>query len=261
MMDRIAGIFIRHWYLLIESKFRLVDLFYWPITQVVMWYWIGIYVNSLHSGQSVVEYFLVATLLLCILTRTQQSLSISVLEEIYSRNLIHIVTSPISMTEWVVAITLVSFGRVVVAMTPSVVICILMAPGIASANIFEILPLVFNLYMMGWWFGLVVTSFIIRFGVAAQNLSYMLFFIIGPVSAVYYPLDVLPRYVAYISYVLPSSYIFEQLKSTYSRGSVDHGAWYSAPILNIIYCALAALIFSYVLASARRNGRFFRVGE
>ena len=259
---RITGVLLRHWYLIRESKMRMVDLFYWPATQVLLWYWIGISIARMdfNRNENILFSFLVATFLLCILIRTQQGITTSVLEELWSRNLIHIASSPLTNGEWILAVTLVAGLRIVLAMVPSALMIALFldweVPHLDSIAVLGGL-----VFLMGWWFGILVTCCVIRFGAAAQNLSYMAIFIIGPFSAVYYPLDVIPEWLWPVAKALPSYYAFEQVRRLSSGVAMDVHSLGMSLGLNIVFSLCAFLMLSITFISVRRNGKFVQIGD
>ncbi len=59
---------------------------------------------------------------------------------------------------------------------------------------------------------MIVTAMILRFGLAAENLAWFIVFLLAPVSAVYYPVSILPGWLQVVAHLLPSSYVFEGMR-------------------------------------------------
>lgn len=92
---RIAAMVLRYWYLLRGSWPRLLELAYWPTVQMIMWGFISQFMatNSTWVAQAA-GVLIAAVLLWDVLFRGQLGVSVSFLEEMWSRNLGHLFVSP-----------------------------------------------------------------------------------------------------------------------------------------------------------------------
>ena len=101
---RIAALITRHLYLYKRSLPRVMEIFYWPFLDLVIWGFITIYLmkfkGELHGA---VTFFIGALILWDILFRAQQGITISFLEEIWSRNLMNLFASPLKPSEFLAA--------------------------------------------------------------------------------------------------------------------------------------------------------------
>ena len=78
----------RHLYLYRRSLPRMMEIFYWPFLDLVIWGFITVYLMKFQGQiQGAVTFFLGALILWDILFRAQQGITISFLEEIWARNL------------------------------------------------------------------------------------------------------------------------------------------------------------------------------
>ena len=99
---RIAAMVLRYWYLLRGSWPRILELAYWPTVQMIMWGFISQFMatNSTWVAQAA-GVLIAAVLLWDVLFRGQLGVSVSFLEEMWSRNLGHLFVSPLRPGEWV----------------------------------------------------------------------------------------------------------------------------------------------------------------
>ena len=67
--------------------------------------------------------------------------------------------------------------------------------------------------VMGWAIGLVVAGLVLRYGLGAESLAWVAIFAIAPVSGIYYPVSVLPDWLQYVAWLLPSSHVFEGMRA------------------------------------------------
>ena len=170
---RIFALIARHLYLYRRSFPRLLEIFYWPLLDLVVWGFITVYLAQEGKGlHGAVTFFLGALIFWDILFRAQQGVTISFLEEIWSRNLMNLFASPLTAGEFLAATMAMSVFKVAA-------VSIIMA---VSALIFysydvfvmglTLIPFVFNLIAAGWIIGILTMSVIMRFGQQAEVLAW-----------------------------------------------------------------------------------------
>jgi ABC-2 type transport system permease protein len=157
-------------------------------------------------------------------------------------------------------------------MTMSVIrtlIGVLPAAGLAivfyEVSVFELgLPLVaffVNLLVMSWAIGMAVCALILRVGLGAESVAWLAIFLIAPVSAIYYPVSVLPEWLQAVAWVLPTAAVFEGMRAILIDDVVRGDLLLRAALLNLFYLALAAATFLYSFQVARRRGLLLQIGE
>ncbi|MGE0722723.1 MAG: ABC transporter permease [Alphaproteobacteria bacterium] len=259
---RVGAIVRRHVYLLRQSWPRAFELIYWPTIQMILW---GFITQFLQTNSSwVAQAFgvlLAAVLLWDVLFRGQLGVSISFLEELWSRNLANLFVSPLRPDEWVAALLAMSLIRVLIGIVPAA----LLAIPLYHYSVFTLgLPLLgffANLMIFGWAIGLGMVALILRWGLGAESLAWLSIFLIAPVSAVYYPVSVLPPVLQWVAWALPSAHVFEGMRTVMTTGEValDHAA--AALALNAVYVAIGALLFLWSFRTARVRGALLATGE
>jgi ABC-2 type transport system permease protein len=108
---------------------------------------------------------------------------------------------------------------------------------------------------------MIVTAMIMRFGLAAENLAWFIVFLLAPVSAVYYPVSILPHWLQVIAGFLPSSYVFEGMRAVMFDHVFRWDLFAASVGLNIVYLALGLGIYLWSFARARQLGLLLQVGE
>ena len=261
-VHRIQAIFLRQLFLYKRSIPRLMGVLYWPVLDLVLWGFITIYLNQYRGGlPAFVSFFLGALILWDLLFRAQQGISISFLEDIWSRNLLNVFVSPISVSEYVISLMFVSLIKIILTASVSIFLAWLFY----SFNIFiigvSLLPLVLNLLLLGWAIGIFTTALILRFGSQAEVLAWGVAFLFQPVSAVFYPVSVLPYPIQVIAMWVPSSHVFEGMRTVVSGGGfpVKELTW--ALSLNLFYLLFATLFFFKMFKAVRVKGLLGKIGE
>ena len=112
-LGRIGGLLSRHMYLYKRSFARMLEIFYWPFLDLVVWGFITMYLKeagvSLHGA---VAFFLGALILWDVLFRSQQGVAVSFLEEMWSRNLMNLFASPLTVGEYLASTMIMSILKV-----------------------------------------------------------------------------------------------------------------------------------------------------
>ena len=261
-LHRITALIVRHLYLYRRSVPRLMEIFYWPFLDLVVWGFITVYLTRF-QGQlpGVVTFFLGALILWDVLFRAQQGITISFLEEIWSRNLMNLFASPLKPSEFLAATMAMSVFKVAAVSLVMVGAAWLFY----SYNVFIIgvalVPFVLNLILAGWIIGVLTTSLIMRFGQEAEVLAWGMVFLFQPISCVFYPLEVLPKWLQAVAWANPAAHVFEGMRGVLNGGAlpVQHLAW--ALGLNLLYLVLMIAWFHHTFNICKERGLLVRVGE
>jgi ABC-2 type transport system permease protein len=260
--NRIGALVLRYWYLLRGSWPRLLELAYWPAVQLLMWGFLQLYLakeTGLFATASGV--LLGAVMLWDVLFRGQLGFSISFLEEMYSRNLGHLLVSPLRPIEFVCALMVMSIIRVAIGLGPVT----LLAIGFFGFNIYGLglMLVVFflNLILTSWAIGLFVCGLVVRNGMGAESLAWSLIFLLLPLCCVYYPVTILPGWLQVVAYSLAPTYVFEGMRALLIDGTVRLDLMAKALAINMIYLGLGLASFYWFFRQARRHGSILQVGE
>ncbi len=260
---RVWGLMYRHISLYRASWPRLLELAYWPTLQLCIWgFTASFFAARLGSpGVLAAGALLGGVLLWEVALRTQMGLALGFLEEVWSRNLGHVFVSPLRPWELLAALVGMSALRVAVGLAPALLLAwLLYAFDIFSLGL-PLIPFALNLMAMGWWVALGVISLILRHGAGAEALAWSVLFGLTPLSAVFYPVSVLPAAVRPIALALPSAHVFEGMRTALATGAVawDHLAW--ATGLNVLWLLAAGLVFAHQFQAARHRGALISIGE
>jgi ABC-2 type transport system permease protein len=259
---RVFAMVLRHLYLLRKSWVRVVEMAYWPTMQMVLWGFIAKFLATNSSWVAQVPGVLVSALLLWeILFRGQLGLSLSFIEELYSRNLGHLFASPLRPLELVVAMICVSAVRTLIGVGTAATL----AWVLYKTSIFGLgLPLVAffaNLLVTGWGIGLMVSALVMRYGLAAENLAWGAIFVTAPISGIYYPINTLPGWLQSVAWWLPTSHVFEGMRGVLMADTFLWHEFWSAAALNVLYIVVGLTLFLASFNGARKRGTLLQIGE
>ena len=162
-VTRIYAMALRYLYLLRRSPMRIIELIYWPFMNLAVWGFITVYLRSNTFGiTQAAGLFLGAVVLWEILIRSNLGMTVTFVEEFFSRNLGHLFISPLRPYELLIGCMVTSFVRTLVSMLPAVLILV----PLFGYSIFSLgAPLIafyLILSMFGWAFGMFIMAILIR---------------------------------------------------------------------------------------------------
>ena len=261
-MRRVMAIFLRHVYVLRRSWPRVLDLAYWPTVQMILWGFVTQFFMGHSSWVAQAAGVLISAVLLWdILFRSNLGVSLTFLEEMWARNFGQLFVSPLRPIEMVFGMTLLSMVRTLIGVTPAA----LLALPLFDVWVFSLgLPLVAffaNLLAFGWSIGLIVSAAVLRLGLGAENLAWVAIFAVAPISGIYYPIDTLPPWLQPVAWALPSSYVFEGMRSVMFDDVFRYDLLFKAMALNAVHFAAAVGFFLYMFRVARVRGLLLQQGE
>ena len=253
----------RHLYLLRSSWPRVLELAYWPTVQMILWGYITRFLTG-HTDflSQAAGFFIAAVLLWDVLFRSQLSVSLLFMEEMYARHLGHLFVSPLRPYELVISLFTMSVIRVLIGVGGAA----LLAIPIHHFSIFSalgpaLIAFFMNLLWFGWAMGLMIAALVLRLGLGAESLAWALIFLIQPLSGVYYPVTVLPAWLQPVAWSLPSAPIFEGMRAVLFHNTFRTDLLLHAILLNLAWMALAIFVFLLLFRSARNRGLLLQVGE
>ena len=260
--NRMYALSLRHVYLIKGSLPRILDLIYWPTIQIVLWGFISKFF-TLHSDyyNNTVGIILSAAILYDFLFRSSISFNMLFLEEIWSRNFTNLFVAPLKISEIILALSATALIRTLIGVVPA----ILLATPFFGVSLFNLGPslilLFLSLFFFGITLGLLVTSGLLRYGPAFENIAWSSLFLLAPLGCVYYPLSILPDWLQAVAKILPLVYIFEEVRSILLNNVVNYSNIITALKLNFVYFISAVFVFYLAFYGARKKGTLINVGE
>lgn len=258
----------RYSYLLRSSWPRLLDLLYWPTVQLVTWGFIQRFVGSAaaaggNTGRLAVGAgtLIGAVMLWDVLFRGQLGFSLSFLEEMHSRNVGNLFMSPLRPLEFVASLIVMSLIRLAIGVVPVTGLAVwffgfnLWTLGLALGAFFA------NLVLTSWSIGLLVSGFLLRHGLGAEELAWSFMFLLLPLCCVYYPVSVLPAWLQAVSWALPPTYVFEGLRAALNDHVFRADLMWHALLINAVLFAASTAAFLWFVRQSRVAGTLLQMGE
>ena len=251
---RIHAILTRHLLLTFRTIDRILNIVYWPAITLVVWggnlLWMEQQTNNLATTHAV--FF--SMILWQVMYRVSLEVANSLMEELLSRNLVNLFSTAVSLTEWIVAITcLALINMTLIALFGTGLLHFGFGLHITSLGPLLWISL-FSLMISGLSIGFLICSIFITWGRAVRDFMHALVWIVGVFSAMYYPLRVMPQAAQYVANLLPTSYIFESIRSTTQNGIINYEYLVKGLALNVVYFVVSIFIFYAAFHRSKQQG-------
>lgn len=258
--SRIKGILIQNLLHIRHSLEDIVDTFFFPVIDMIIWGFMTAYFANLRGQTGTIVAFLMGGLILWnIVWRAQQDMSMSFLRNVWSRNILNLFSSPLTPAEFLIATMILGFIKIILTLFLVTSLAFLLYSFNLFSLGFALIPFFINLIAFAWIVGIFITGLIIRFGMRIQGLAWSLIALFNPLSAVFYPVSTLPPFLQKVALSLPTAHIFEGMRQVLAghKLSIEHLAW--AFGLNMVYLILANLFFVFMFEKARDRGKLARI--
>jgi len=257
MARRIYAMLLRYFYLHRRSLPRIMEVFFWPLMNLFVWGFLTLYVQQV-ARPGFVSFLLGSMIYWEVLYRAQQSVSLSITEEFWVRNILNLFIAPLRVSEIVLAACGVGILKSMVTSVFLIVLARVMY-GFDMLTLGWAFPAYYGaLLLFGWAVGLATMGLIFRYGRASEALIWGVPFLLQPLSAVFYPVEVLPIWLQPLTRIFPSTYVFEGMRAVLQNGIFDPRGAALAWLVCLPWLLACGLYFGWTLDYVRKAGRLAR---
>jgi ABC-2 type transport system permease protein len=253
--SRVGAVVLRILYLYRGSPQRIFPIFVWVVVDIVLWGFLTRYLNSVsRSDFNFVPALLGAVLLWDFLTRVMQGVTMTLFEDVWSRNFLNFFATPLRTSEYLM-------GMVIAAVTTGLLSLLVMlvfarvAFGLSFLTYgVALAPFLMVLFLTGISLGIAASAIVLRLGPASEWLIWPIPMLILPFAGVFYPVAVLPAWMQAVAMILPPSYVFEGMRSVVTGNPAPWDRLAVGGGLALVYLVLACLFFFAMYRTVIRNG-------
>lgn len=252
---RIAAVVQRHYYEARRNVDRITDMIYWPVLDIIVWGFFTTYLTRANRLEpDLVSFLLGAAILWGLFYAFQRDMAVGFLDELWSRNLINLFSTPLSVGEYVTGLIFVNFLKALIGFAAaSAVAWFFYAFNILPVMV-AFLPYLANLILFALSLGVFITGLIFRYTTRIQGLAWSFAGLLQPVSCVFYPITALPGVLRGVAWMLPTSHSFEGMREVLAgRGFSPEHFWLGLG-LNAAYFVIAVFFFRWIFEKARSRG-------
>ncbi len=251
---RINALIRRYFILTIGDPFRLIDMFYWPLFDLTLWGFTSVWIGQAVDQAAVPSMVLGGLILWIVMHRVQLEVSVNLMEELWSRNIVNLFATPLQLSEWIISVMIVGLLKGILIGIGSAAFVVFFY----HVNILELgFPLILWSALLigsGWGLGFLTASCIVYWGQRVQVIAWVISSFFAPLTGVFYPVSVLPPLLQNISYTLPMTYVFEGLRIWRQTNVFSYKYLAISALLTILYVVVALFIFSCMFEKSRTKG-------
>lgn len=254
---RISAIILRQYYLTRDNPTRTIQIFLWPLLDIILWGFISKYVGEI-GGEAFSLVLLGAIILWDFLVRVMYGVTVTFFEDVWSRNFLNIFASPLAVSEYIIGMVLWSICTSIIGFAAMLLSAWFFFGFSAAIYGLAALPFMLVLFFTGVSLGILGVAIVLRYGPSAEWFIWPMPAVLTPFAGVFYPLTTLPEWMQYISHMLPPSYVFEGLRAVIAGEGVLGSSLFMGTLLGVLYIALAYIFFLRVYRRAVRTGLIAR---
>jgi ABC-2 type transport system permease protein len=239
---------------------RIIEILVWPGIEVVLF---AVLASSQHGkapdSAGITLSILTGIVFWNCTARVIQETTAQFTDDFTSKNIQSLLITPIRLSELLIGITAASISKIILSLSALSVLLSLIYPSFFDTFGPHVFLWVFQLELVGVALSYVSIAAICIFGERVGFIGWMISTVLQIFSLVFYDRAALPPVLHLISYVVPSSYIFEAIRS-YTPGV----SLFSEPqmLAFLLSCGYAAIgIYSVALAFrlAKHLGTFAKI--
>jgi ABC-2 type transport system permease protein len=242
-------------YMLLQKRDmnRMFDVAIWPLQDLFLFGFMSAWLMRDASLAQTAYIPLFGAMLWQVVARANMDIGIGLLEEIWSRNLTNMISSPLKRSELLLGSMIYSSIRI--AIVAAVCLPIIWFVYGISFTVFGwwIVPIVISLMISGWALGMMSASLVLIAGSRAASFVWAVW-VLTPFCGVFNPIAVLPQVLQYVAMLLPMSYVFTAVLQFLKTGVMPVNLLVTSFALGIICFALGFWIFNRCFDKAQQRG-------
>lgn len=256
--NRVFAIVLRHYFTAIHQLERFFDVLISPVLMIALWGFLSKYIQGLDTP-TLAAFLLGGIMLWVIFEKVSTDIGVNFMFDIWDRNLINVLSTPITFLEYISGLVLVSLIKITITFLSMYIMVLIFYNFQITSLGFGLVLFALNLFIFATSFGIFNISLVLRYGHSIGPLTWILPFLIQPFAAVFYPMSVLPPLFQNIAFFIPISHVFEGMREVIKTGQFDTQSFWTAFILNILYLALSIGFFAFILRVVLKSGKLVKV--
>lgn len=253
---RIAAVVRRHWLVLWRGPHRWFEISFWPLMDAILWGSLGLYMAraGTSTNATAANLLLAGIVLFWTLTTVQMTMSMSIMDETNTRNLLNVMTTSVTPAEYLTGVAIFGLAKLCLTQICLTLITIAIYGFSLSSLGWATLPIVFILILNGWVIGFFVLGLMLRFGPSAEILTWGLNYVMLSLSGVFFPASALPGGIGVIAKFMPTGLAFGAMRTILSGGPIPWGDLAVAALGSFALVGVALLFCAWMLRVFRQRG-------
>lgn len=257
-LNRVLALIMRHMFLTTHQLERFFDVLVSPILVLILWGFLSSYIQTTQSS-TLAAFLLGGMILWVVFEKVSTDIGVNFMFDLWDRNIINMLASPITFTEYLFGLISISFIKILVSLTAMFLMAGIFYHFSISSFGFGLVMFWINLFVFAMAFGIFNITLVLRYGHSIGPLTWILPFLVQPFAAVFYPISIMPSFFQKIAFFLPISHVFEGMRYTFSTGQFDFGSFWMAALLNVVYISASIALFAFTLKRVTKSGKLVKL--
>ncbi len=252
---RVGAVVRRHAIVLRRAPNRWFEISFWPVMDVLLWGSLGAFIaKENHSSQASTPYLLAGIVLFWTFTQAQFSIALGVNEETWTRNILNVLTTPVTEVEYVVGVALFGLVKLALCLTTLTVATIAFFGFDLSQVGWSVVPITGLLVLNGWAMAMLLVGLVLRFGQSAEILIFGFNYVLLAFSGVFFPARALPAGLQHVASVLPTTKAFAALRAVLAGRALPWSTLAAGAVGTVVLLGLTIGFVTWQLTVFRRRG-------
>jgi ABC-2 type transport system permease protein len=242
-----------------RNVFFVFELTFWPGVAMLSH---GLLTRFLALTPQMTAFILTGTVALSAVQVCQLDVAYAVLFDIWSKSMKHQFLTPVRIHHLALGSWLVGVGR-------GVIVWALMAAiggrafgfDFVGAGAMRVALFLLGCFMTALVIGLLVCALVLLFGTRAETSAWAAVNFFVMLAGIYYPISVLPGWVATISAGIPLTYFLDGIRAGYGFSPQFAHPFATGFALALLYVVLAHGALAAAVARSRRTGLLLKLSE
>lgn len=243
-----------------RAQWRVVEMFYFPVTTVIMWGLFSVYMKSFAMEAGLIV--LVLNIFWNFAVVAQSNTNMQIMDDSWSGSIKQLLISGIKESEYiaarVVSTTAISIALLSLLLATSYYLfdMKIIFEQIGISSLLFLSTLISSIAM-----SVLIAAFIITAGKEYGFLSWSLLQIFILLSAPFYPITVFPQWLQNVAALMPYTATFQGARALVSAGVVDNGILIHGLLISSAYLVLSLPVYFYAFKRARKTGYLVKFGS
>jgi ABC-2 type transport system permease protein len=256
---RTGAFALKNWLITKKRVFHLFEILFWPLINLIS---VGLLTQFLGLESRMIEFVLIGVIAFSVIQIGQLDMAYVILYSIWNKSLKHEMAAPVNVFHFV-------GGSWIMGVIHSIMVFLLLCifSSLAfhlhflDAGIGRLVLFFLGLTYFSASVGMAVCALAFRFGGRAHVGATFIVSVLVLVSGIYYPVEILPKALRFVAYLIPLTYFLEYFRSFYGFASKGENLLLSGFLLTTVYNVAAGYLLCLSIRNARQKGILTKMSE
>ena len=250
-LNRIKALIYRDFLILTRAKWRIVETIYFPVTTILIWGFFALYSETIAVQAGLIV--LIVNIFWNFAYIAQSTANMQIMEDIWAGSLKQLFLSGITEFDYIIARLVTATIMSLIVMALILGISFFFTPSIfLKPEELAILTLVTLIGSMA--LSVIIASINVSTGREYGFFAWTVLQLFILLSAPFNPVELFPKFLQYISYVMPFTFIFEGARNLVLIGQIGNDIFLKSMISVTVYFIIGWPIYYLAFKRARRTG-------